>query len=69
MVVIDDYGCGSWTGFTFKNLKELKDFLQEEACNNSEYSDDEYYNLNVDVDLDQYCEIFQMKYVIKEEEE
>ena len=62
MVVIDDYGCGSWTGFTFKNLKELKDFLQEELCNTSEYSEDEYYNVNVDVSLDEYCEMFQIKY-------
>ena len=65
MIEIIDLQGGDWTGWTFKNKKELKDFLQEESCNRSEYSEDEYYNVNVDVDLDQYCEMFQIKYVEK----
>ena len=62
--IIDLQG-GDWTGWTFKNKKELKDFLQEESCNRSEYSEDEYYNVNVDVDLDEYCEMYEIKYVVK----
>ena len=65
MIEIIDLQGGDWTGWTFKNKKELKDFLQEESCNRSEYSEDEYYNVNVDVDLDEYCEMFEIKYVEK----
>ena len=63
MIEIIDLQGGDWTGWTFKNKKELKDFLQEESCNRSQYSEDEYYNVNVDVDLDEYCEMFEIKYV------
>ena len=65
MIEIIDLQGGDWTGWTFKNKKELKDFLQEESCNRSQYSEDEYYNVNVDVDLDEYCEMFEIKYVEK----
>ena len=65
MIEIIDLQGGDWTGWTFKNKKELKDFLQEESCNRSQYSEDEYYNENVDVDLDEYCEMFEIKYVEK----
>ena len=65
MIEIIDLQGGDWTGWTFKNKKELKDFLQEESCNRSEYSEDEYYNVNVDVDLDEYCEMYEIKYVVK----
>ena len=67
MIEIIDYGCGDWTGWTFKNKKKLKDFLQDMTCDTSEYCKDEYYNENVDVDLDEYCEMYQIEYVIKEE--
>ena len=65
MIEIIDLQGGDWTGWTFINKKELKDFLQEESCNRSQYSEDEYYNVNVDVDLDEYCEMFEIKYVEK----
>ena len=65
MIEIIDLQGGDWTGWTFKNKKELKDFLQEESCNRCQYSEDEYYNVNVDVDLDEYCEMFEIKYVEK----
>ena len=61
MIKIIDYGCGNWSDWTFKNKKELKDFLQAMSCDASEYSEDEYYNEN------EYCEMYQIKYVIKEE--
>ena len=67
MIEIIDYGCGNWSDWTFKNKKELKDFLQAMSCDASEYSEDEYYNENVDVDLDEYCDMYQIEYVIKEE--
>tara|TARA_R100001126_G_C4884568_1_gene181427 strand:- start:2142 stop:2351 length:210 start_codon:yes stop_codon:yes gene_type:complete len=66
MIEIIDLQGGNWTGWTFKNKKDLKDFLQSESCTNSEYSEDEYYNENVDVDLDEYCEMYQIEYVVKE---
>jgi len=65
MIEIIDLQGGDLTGWTFKNKKELKDFLQEESCNRSEYSEDEYYNVNVDVDLDEYCEMYEIEYVVK----
>ena len=66
MIEIIDLQGGGWTGWTFKNKKELKDFLQDMTCDTSEYPEDEYYNENVDVDLDEYCEMYQIEYVIKE---
>jgi hypothetical protein len=65
MIEIIDLQGGDWTGSTFKSKKELKDFLQEESCNVSEYSDEEYYKENADVSLDEYCEMYQIKYVEK----
>tara|TARA_R100001530_G_scaffold80287_1_gene56027 strand:+ start:1067 stop:1267 length:201 start_codon:yes stop_codon:yes gene_type:complete len=65
MIEIIDLQDDLWTGETFRNKKELKDFLQEESCNHSEYSEDEYYNENVDVELDEYCEMYEIKYVEK----
>jgi len=65
MIEIIDLQGSDWTGWTFKSKKELKDFLQEESCNVSEYSEEEYYKENADVSLDEYCEIYQIKYVEK----
>ena len=62
--IIDSQG-DDWTGWTFKSEKELKNFLQEESCNVSEYSEEEYYKENADVSLDEYCEMYQIDYIEK----
>ena len=62
--IIDSQG-DDWTGWTFKSKKELKNFLQEESCNVSEYSEEEYYKENADVSLDEYCEMYQINYIEK----
>ena len=65
MIEIIDLQDGFWTGETFKSKKELKDFLASDCCYRSGYYDEEYYKLNAHVSLDQYCEMFQIKYVEK----
>ena len=62
MIEIIDLQGGYWTGWTFRNKKDLKDFLQEQSCNISGYSDEEYYKVNAHVSLDEYCEMFQNEY-------
>ena len=62
MIEIIDLQGGYWTGWTFRNKKDLKDFLQEQSCNISGYSDEEYYKVNAHVSLDEYCEMFQIEY-------
>ena len=65
MIVITDLQGGGWTDWTFKSKKDLKDFLQAESCNVSEYSDEEYYKVNAHVSLDEYCEMYQIKFIQK----
>jgi len=66
MIVITDLQGGGWDDWKFKNKKDLKDFLQAESCNNQGgiggYSEEEYYKINADVSLDEYCEMFQIEY-------
>jgi hypothetical protein len=62
MIEIIDLQGGYWTGWTFRNKKELKDFLQEQSCNISGYSDEEYYKVNAHVTLDDYCDLFEIEY-------
>jgi len=62
MIVITDLQGGNWTGWTFKSKKDLKNFLQSESCGASGYSDKEYYKVNADVSLDEYCCMYQIEY-------
>ena len=62
MIEIIDLQGGYWTGWTFRNKKDLKDFLQEQSCNISGYSDEEYYKVNAHVTLDEYCDLFEIEY-------
>ena len=62
MIEIIDLQGGYWTGWTFRNKKELNDFLQAQSCNISGYSDEEYYKVNAHVTLDDYCDLFEIEY-------
>jgi hypothetical protein len=62
MIVITDLQGDDWTGWTFKSKKDLKNFLQSESCSVSGYSDKEYYKVNADVSLDEYCCMYQIEY-------
>ena len=65
MIEIIDLQDDLWTGETFKSKKELRDFLASDCCYRSGYSDEEYYKLNAHVSLDEYCEMYEIKYVEK----
>jgi|TARA_R110002074_G_scaffold379231_1_gene557340 hypothetical protein len=47
----------------FKDEDELKECLQDTACDNSGYSDEEYNKENGHVSLDEYCEMYNYSYI------
>ena len=63
MILINDLQGDDWTGWKFKNKKELKEFLQEESAVSSGFDTiEEYYKENAHVSLDEYCEMYQIEY-------
>jgi hypothetical protein len=69
MLTLTDLQGDNWTGWTFRNKKELKDFLISQSISTSGYTDKEYKKENADVSLDEYCEMFQIEYKENEHEE
>ena len=52
-----------WTGWTFKSKKDLKNFLQEQSAQSSNFdTEEEYLKENAHVTLDEYCDLFEIEY-------
>ena len=61
IIIIDqDY---MWDGRTFESKKELKEFLQEQSAKSHNFdTEEEYYEENAHVSLNDYCDLFQIEY-------
>ena len=63
MIEIIDLQGDDWTGWTFKSKKDLKNFLQGESAQSSNFdTEEEYLKANAHVTLDEYCDLFEIGY-------